>query len=57
MAAQRHTLILISPTEKEHFSLRRQARKKKKKRNLQKQYWNFSDAQDSKMALKIAPLT
>lgn len=56
MAAQRHTLILISPTEKEHFSLRRQARKKKKK-NLQKQYWNFSDAQDSKMALKIAPLT
>lgn len=55
MAAQRHTLILISPTEKEHFSLRRQARKKKK--NLQKQYWNFSDAQDSKMALKIAPLT
>lgn len=59
MAAQRHTLILISPAEKEHFSLRRQSRKKQKKKpkNLQKQRSNFSDTQDSKMALKIALLT
>lgn len=57
MAAQRRTLILISPTEKEHFSLRRQSRKKEEKKNLQKQCSNFSDTQDSKMALKIALLT